>query len=190
MNSKFLSLSVLACVLSIASVSAKQPKKLSIQTIHNGIMEKRGIWKDSSKVAICNLLENIKIAYENKDSDFLEKTFKPVSYITKYKVDEKDRYIAKLKECFRSDEPIEMLIYDYSVAKTVGGETYVIRLYHGYKFKRKKDKGYLFFMVDLNYPQQPEIKIWVWQSKRDPKINSDFGKKSPDYGLFYGGNFN
>ena len=95
-------------VLSAVGASAGEPKKVSLKKIKKVIMSRPSErWSDSSKVGVCRFIENIKTAYENKDSDYLAKTFKSQDYITNYKIEEKDWYINQLKECFKSNNKIK-----------------------------------------------------------------------------------
>ena len=192
MSKKSIVLCVIAFVLCAICASAGQPKKVSMEEVFNTIMTKApGKWNDSARVALCHFVENIKIAYETKDSDYLANTFKFKEYIPrKYKIEERNRYIHQLKECFKSKYKVKVSIYDYDVSKlSYGGELFGINLYYGYKCKKIKDKGYLFVLLDVNNPQDPIVKVWVWQKDRDPQVNSHLEKTARFYGLFSGSNF-
>ena len=184
---------LIACALAIFLASlpihAWEPKKVSMEEIQKYVMSKSS-WKEEEKVSVINFVTSVKNAYENKDSAFLDSTFRKEDYIPNYKIQVKDAYIAKLKDCFKSNHPVKMQIYGYHISKLGGGgSTFSISLCIEYKCKKVKERGYLFGILDVNIPQKPCIRLWVWQKERDPKINDQFPPDDYLYGLFYGGLF-
>lgn len=145
-----------------------------------------GIWSDSSRVALCNFVENIKIAYESKDSAYFENTFKLAEYIPKEIAVERNRYFNQLKECFKSKDKVKIEFNFFYVVRLSHSELYGINLGLGYHCKEMTDQGYLFVLLDVNNPQEPEIKFCVWQKERDPKLTPDYEKDEPFYGLYNG----
>ena len=70
--------------------------------------------------------------------------------------------------CFKSNEYVETRFEDVSVIKMAsGGEIYGIQAKVNYYSRDFGDTGYLSLLVDLNNPDQIQIKYCVWQKEID-----------------------
>lgn len=156
------------------------------------------VWSEPSRVAVMNFLENYKTAYALKRLDYIESIFdddaviivgnvamvqqaerdkdgglkfntKQILKKTKY---DKEQYLRNLKQCFNSNEFINIHFANNDVYKSAtGGEVYGIQIAQDYYSTNYADRGYLFLMVDINNPNEPIIKVRTWQPEKDP----DFG---------------
>ena len=85
-----------------------------------------------------------------------------------YSKNEKAEYLHRLMRCFNRNEYVETGFEDVSVIKMAsGGELYGIQAKVNYYSKSFGDTGYLSLLVDLNNPDQIQIKYCVWQKEID-----------------------
>ena len=88
--------------------------------------------------------------------------------IVVYSKNEKAEYLHRLMRCFNRNEYVETGFEDVSVIKMAsGGELYGIQAKVNYYSKSFGDTGYLSLLVDLNNPDQIQIKYCVWQKEID-----------------------
>lgn len=150
------------------------------------------VWSDYARKILTEFLENYKTAYSLKRLDYLRSVFDDNAVIITGKVvtrptltdvgsqysnnryvqltrQSKEQYLRNLERCFESNEFINIRFAENDVVKAgVGGEVYGIQIKQDYYSSNYGDTGYLFLMVDLNDPEQPIIKVRVWQPERDP----------------------
>ena len=82
------------------------------------------------------------------------------------------RITSNLERCFASNEFINIHFANIEVVKTGrGGEIYGVQIKQDYYSTNYGDSGYLFFLLDLNVPEQLKIAFATWQDELDP----DFG---------------
>ena len=150
-------------------------------------------WGEYARKILTEFLENYKTAYSLKRLDYLRQVFDDNAVIITGKVvtrpegtddagrkylnnkyvqltrQSKEQYLRNLERCFDSNEFINIRFAENDIVKAgVGGEVYGIQIKQDYYSSNYGDTGYLFLMVDLNYPKQPVIKVRVWQPERDP----------------------
>lgn len=157
----------------------------------------KGVWKEDTRRAIIEFLENYKTAYALKRLDYINTVFDDdaviivgnvatrmvankeddggMSYmgnkVIKHNRYTKDQYLQQLKRCFASNEFINIRFANNDVIKLgKGGETYAIQISQDYYSSTYGDKGYLFLMVDINNPQKPQIRLRTWQPEKDPNF--------------------
>ena len=158
----------------------------------------KGIWDERVRVAIMQFLENYKTAYALERIDYLRDIFDDNAVIIvgsvvkntgqrgmnfdenskritrdniRYSHYNKDQYLKKLKECFDSNEFVNIRFANNDVVKQgKGGELYSIQIEQDYYSSNYGDHGYLMLMVDMNDADQPLIKVRTWQPERDPKF--------------------
>ncbi len=151
-------------------------------------------WKESSRMAIVDFLENYQTAFALEKLDYIESIFDNDADIRTVTVIErprrstdgngytnnkilienrytKDSYIKKLRASFASKQYINLRFSDITVDKPgKGEEAYSIQISQEYYSSNYGDKGYLFLFVDLNSPDKPLIKIRTWQPEKDPEF--------------------
>lgn len=158
----------------------------------------KGVWSENARMALMNFLENYKTAYGLKRLDYIRSVFDDDAVIivgnvvrsatlTKDKETgratinnnkiikknryTKDQYLNNLKNCFESNEYINIRFANNDVLKLAkGGELYAIQIAQDYYSSNYGDKGYLFLMVDINDPDKPIIKVRTWQPEKDPNF--------------------
>ena len=166
------------------------------KTAEDDILNK-GVWNQNARIAIMNFLENYKTAYALKRYDYIKSIFdddaiiivgnivkkqnlgKDLSKnrlggdIVKYNRYSKDQYLNNLKQCFASQEFINIHFSNNDIVKANkegAGEVYGIQLEQDYYSATYGDHGYLFLYVDLNDPKSPLIKIRTWQPTKNPDL--------------------
>ncbi len=168
------------------------------RTAEDDILNK-GAWKEDSRFAIMNFLENYKTAYALKRLDYIRSVFdddavifigrmvsrasKTVNMENRAKISQegnkilqrnrltKDEYLKRLEACFKRNEFINIHFADNRVRKLgKGGESYAIEIAQDYYSSTYGDKGYLMLMVDINDPERPLIKLRTWQPEKDPQF--------------------
>ena len=183
------------------------------KTARDDIFQRESPWSEDVRMQIATFLENYKTAFALKRLDYIKSIFDDdaiiiVGHVTKhaskkgenqryidnemvrYTRQDKATYLKNLERSFGSNEFINIRFTDNEVKKMgKGGETYGIQIHQDYYSSTYGDTGYLFLMVDLNEMDAPIIKVRTWQPNRDPKINGNFERDDPYYGLIYGGNF-
>jgi hypothetical protein len=183
------------------------------KTARDDIFQREAPWSEDSRMVIATFLENYKTAFALKRLDYIKSIFDDdaiiiVGHVTKhaqkknenqpfidnemvkYTRQDKATYMKNLEKSFASNEFINIRFTDNTISKMgKGGDTFGIQIHQDYYSSNYGDTGYLFLMVDLNEIDQPCIKVRTWQPNRDPKINGDFDRDDPYYGLIYGGNF-
>lgn len=167
------------------------------KTAEDDILNK-GVWNQEARIAIMNFLENYKTAYALKRYDYIKSIFdddaiiivgnivkkqavgemdrnKLNSDIVKYNRYSKDQYLENLRQCFASQEYINIHFSNNDISKARkdgAGEVYGIQLEQDYHSATYGDHGYLFLYVDLNNPAQPLIKIRTWQPTKNPNLGA------------------
>lgn len=172
----------------------------------------KSAWSENARMTIATFLENYKTAYALKRLDYIESIFddnaiiiigsmppkkKTVEHqpqidnkMVRYTRQSKDQYVRNLRKCFARNNFVNIRFADNDVTKMGrGGETYGIQIKQDYYSEHYGDHGYLFLMVDLNNPDEPNITVRTWQPDRDPNINSTLSRASRDWGLIGPGNF-
>ena len=158
----------------------------------------KGVWSETTRMALMNFLENYKTAYGLKRLDYIRSIFDDdaviivgnmvrsstmtknpetgVATVSNNKILKKnrytkDQYLDKLRMCFNSNEYINIRFANNDVVKLAkGGELYAIQIAQDYYSTNYGDKGYLFLMVDINDPDKPIIKVRTWQPEKDPNF--------------------
>lgn len=167
-------------------------------------------WSETARMTIATFLENYKTAYALERLDYIRSIFdddaiiivgsmlrpkgaakkaadQPLVRYTRYG---KDQFIRHLEECFRRNSFVNIRFADNDVTRMGrGGETYGIQIRQDYYSQTYADTGYLFLMVDLNNPDEPNITVRTWQPERDPNINNRLPRGSRDWGIIGPGNF-
>ena len=166
----------------------------------------KGPWKENTRMAIMNFLENYKTAYALKRLEYIRGLFDDNAVIItavvsnkapmtlkdgnksmsvkgqktiRYNRQTKDEYLRNLARCFNNNEFVNIRFSDNDVIKCgAEGEVYSIQIGQDYYSTNYGDKGYLFLMVDINNPEQPIIKVRTWQPEKDP-----------NFGLYGAGDF-
>lgn len=157
----------------------------------------KGAWDETARKSIMEFLENYKTAYALKRLNYIETIFDDDAVIiignvaTKMVMQKgtdgntliknqqvishnrysKDQYLKQLKNCFLSNEFINIRFASNDVLKLgKGGETYAIQIAQDYYSSSYGDKGYLFLIVDINDPDTPLIRLRTWQPEKDPNF--------------------
>lgn len=161
------------------------------QTATNDIMQ-RGAWTEEARQVIVNFLEAYKSAYSLKRIDYLESIFSNDALIitgsivkssgnkeispsnvahVKYTRQTKEQYMKSLRNCFRSNEFVNIHFGDNIVRRSNSNkDIYGIQIKQDYYSSNYGDTGYLFLMVDLKDPKAPLIHVRTWQPDKDPNI--------------------
>ena len=167
------------------------------KTAEDDILNK-GVWDQNARIAIMNFLENYKTAYALKRYDYIKSIFDDDAIIivgnivkkqqtqtkdiaknriggdiVKYNRYSKDQYLNNLKQCFASQEFINIHFSNNDIVKANkegAGEVYGIQLEQDYYSATYGDHGYLFLYVDMNDPKSPLIKIRTWQPTKNPDL--------------------
>lgn len=168
-----------------------------------------GAWTDSVKMVIVTFLENYKTAFALKRLDYINSIFDENAYIIvghkleqvkkapgdgfglnvvpkyEYARKSKSEYINQLKQCFASNEFVNINFSDNDVQKAAyGGDTFGIQIRQDYYSEHYGDQGYLFLFVDLNDADKPIIKIRTWQPERNPDLTPMLPKSNRDFGIY------
>lgn len=168
-----------------------------------------GAWSDSEKMVIVTFLENYKTAFALKRIDYINSIFDENAYIIvghmleqvkkapgdglglsivpkyEYAQKSKEEYINQLKQCFASNEYVNINFSDNDVQKAAyGGDTFGIQIKQDYYSEHYGDQGYLFLFVDLNDADKPVIKIRTWQPERNPDLTPMLPKSNRDFGIY------
>lgn len=168
-----------------------------------------GAWSDSVKMVIVTFLENYKTAFALKRLDYINSIFDENAYIIvghkleqikkspgdasgfsvvpkyEYAQKSKEEYISQLKQCFASNEFVNINFSDNDVQKAAyGGDTFGIQIRQDYYSEHYGDQGYLFLFVDLNDVDKPVIKIRTWQPERNPDLTPMLPKNNRDFGIY------
>lgn len=168
-----------------------------------------GAWSDSVKMVIVTFLENYKTAFALKRLDYINSIFDENAYIIvghkleqvkkapgdgwgisvvpkyEYAQKSKAKYINQLKQCFASNEYVNINFSDNDVQKAAyGGDTFGIQIKQDYYSEHYGDQGYLFLFVDLNDADRPVIKIRTWQPERNPDLTPMLPKSNRDFGIY------
>lgn len=163
------------------------------------ILYEHSSWSEYARKILIEFLENYKTAYALKRIDYLRQVFRDDALIIVGKVSErpsqnaddeqkyidnkfvqlyrksKEEYMEQLERCFNSNEFINIRFSENDILKAgKGKETYGIQIKQDYYSSNYGDTGYLFLMVDLNDPKQPEISVRVWMPERDPDFDGLF----------------
>jgi len=167
------------------------------KTAEDDILNK-GVWDQNARISIMNFLENYKTAYALKRYDYIKSIFdddaiiivgnivkkqnvggkdmtknKLSNDIVKYNRYSKDQYLSNLRQCFASQEYINIHFANNDIVKANkegAGEVYGIQLEQDYYSATYGDHGYLFLYVDMNDPKSPLIKIRTWQPTKNPDL--------------------
>jgi len=166
------------------------------KTAEDDILNK-GVWNQNARIAIMNFLENYKTAYALKRYDYIKSIFDDDAIIivgnivkkqkqfgeankkvlggdiVKYNRYSKDQYLRNLKQCFASQEFINIHFANNDIVKANkegAGEVYGIQLEQDYYSATYGDHGYLFLYVDMNDSEHPLIKIRTWQPTKNPDL--------------------
>lgn len=150
------------------------------------------------KELISRFLDNYFTAYNCKDFDFIEKMFgedvlmisgKVVNYNTnestninkskiEYVVQNKKQYLAKLRGIFQRNSFINIKIDSVEIIQSEANpKVYGVRLDQYWHVSRKDnvsgycDEGKLFFIIDFDNEEQPEIFVCIWQPFKDANGN-------------------
>lgn len=173
-----------------------------------------GNWSENSRMVIANFLENYKTAFALQRIDYIRDLFDDNAVIVtghvvkkipkksletgkyldneyvEYNRLDKNQYMAKLEQCFDSNEYINIQFTDNDIHKgNTEGEVFGIRLHQNYYSSTYGDSGYLFLLLDITNPDKPTIYVRTWQPERDPNVNAHLPKDHPCYGIFNIGNF-
>lgn len=152
----------------------------------------RGAWTEEARQVIVNFLEAYKSAYSLKRIDYLETIFSNDALIitgtvvksngnkeitpskaehVKYTRQTKEQYMKSLRNCFRSNEFVNIHFGDNIVRRSNSNkDIYGIQIKQDYYSSNYGDTGYLFLMVDLKDPKAPLIHVRTWQPDKDPNI--------------------
>lgn len=166
-------------------------------------------WTDEVKMTIATFLENYKTAFALKRLDYIESIFDDNAYIIvghklrklnkiqgeyngfstsdeyEYSRKSKEEYMKNLKQCFASNEYININFSNNDVMKAArGGDVFGIQIKQDYHSQHYGDQGYLYLFVDLNDKDMPIIKIRTWQPERNPALTPNVSKNNPDFGIF------
>ena len=145
-------------------------------------------WPIPSRMTIIEFLENYKTAYALKRWDYLNEIFDDNALIIVGRVVHrmkrvpgdgvryedmpivrsnrisKQQYMQNLKQCFRSNEFVNIRFSDTNVMKgRPDVDDYGIQLKQDYYSSSYGDTGYLFLRVDINNPKEPIIRVRTWQ---------------------------
>ena len=148
-------------------------------------------WKDDTREQIMEFMENYKTAYCLKRFDYISDIFSDdaviiVGNVTKRKplpgemgrmslqgkdiITEnrytKSEYLRNLKRCFARNEFINIHFTRNEVQyinKIKGKEFFAIQIGQEYNSSTYGDKGYLFLLVNITNPDEPQIQIRTWQ---------------------------
>lgn len=145
-------------------------------------------WPVPSRMTIIEFLENYKTAYALKRWDYLNEIFDDNALIIVGSVVHrlkrvagdgiryedmpivrsnrlsKQQYMQNLKQCFRSNEFVNIRFSDTNVMKgRPDVDDYGIQLKQDYYSSSYGDTGYLFLRVDINNPKEPIIRVRTWQ---------------------------
>jgi hypothetical protein len=151
----------------------------------------RGQWSEAARYTIIHFLETYKTAYALKRLDYIGSIFSNEALIVtgwvvagtgqtemspakpthiKYVRQSKEQYLNSLKQCFASNEYVNIHFAENTVKKSTGKEIYGIQIKQDYFSSSYGDTVYLFLLLDLTEPKQPTVKVRAWQPDLDPTI--------------------
>lgn len=149
-------------------------------------------WTPANQEQLIRFMEYYKTAYCLKDIGFIENVFADNALIivgrvlkpnstsldqmyqklgdkVQYVRQDKQTYIKNLKECFRSNEYINLTFEESSIKKVNGDERiYGIQIAQNWYSSSYSDQGHLFLMLDLTDEQNPKIYVRSWQPEKNP----------------------
>lgn len=163
------------------------------------ILKKKVKWKEETREALVEFLENYKTAYCLKRLDYIKNIFaddaiiivgnvariytqkkngdgnltlkgKEIITLNRYT---KDRYLQHLERCFRNNEFINLRFSKTDIQKLEkdpNQEIICVQLAQDYNSSTYADQGYLFLMIDMTDKETPFIKVRTWQPEPDPKF--------------------
>ena len=109
------------------------------------------------------------IGYVLKEDKPIENMYRKLGDRIKYIRLNKQEYIERLKNVFRSNEFVN-IHFEHNIVKKVNGDDkiYGIQIAQDYYSTNYADKGYLFLMIDLTNEKEPKIYVRSWQPEKNP----------------------
>lgn len=148
-----------------------------------------------SRRKILNYCEYLRMAYINKNIDFLRQVYSDdaliiVGHVVKndhrkgskvayndkvtYSIRSKQKYIERLEATFRANKRIKIAFSDFKIFRhpTVDG-IYGVILRQRYSSDAYSDDGFLFLLWDFRNPSLPQIHVRTWQPKSNVAQEED-----------------
>jgi len=143
------------------------------------------IFADDARIITGHVLKQIKDKNFMDDNNRNKVTFRDG---IKYTEMEKHQYMDQLREVFDNNPFINLTLTDCLVMRLANENMFGINIHQDYFSSTYSDTGFLCLLIDVQNPEQPQIKFRTWQPKRDPSINA----KNPDdpfWGVITGAQF-
>lgn len=152
----------------------------------------RGQWSQDARQTMVHFLETYKTAYALKRLDYIDGIFSQDALIitgtvvkgtgqkemqpakpahVKYTRQTKSQYMKSLKNCFASNEYVNIRFADNTVRRSATKpDIYGIQIKQDYYSSTYGDTGYLFLLIDFEKPDAPLIHVRTWQPDIDPNV--------------------
>ena len=148
-------------------------------------------WNGDARYTMVHFLETYKTAYALKRLDYISSIFSNEALIItgrvvkgtgqtemnpakpahiKYVRQTKEQYIKNLRQCFASNEYVNIHFADNKVRRSNNPNIYGIQIKQDYFSSTYGDTGYLFLLIDFTKPDEPVIHVRTWQPDLDPDV--------------------
>ena len=156
-----------------------------------GDIMNREQWAEFARTTMVHFLETYKTAYALKRLDYISSIFSNEALIItgrvvkgsgqselnpakpahiKYVRQTKEQYIKNLRQCFASNEYVNIHFADNKVRRSNNPNIYGIQIKQDYFSSTYGDTGYLFLLIDFTKPDEPIIHVRTWQPDLDPDV--------------------
>lgn len=161
------------------------------QAAVNDVMN-RGQWSETARYTMIHFLETYKTAYALKRLDYISSIFSNEALIVtgwvvagtgrtemspakpthiKYIRQSKEQYINSLKQCFASNEYVNIHFAENTIRRSnANPNIYGIQIKQDYFSSTYGDTGYLFLLIDFTKAEEPLIHVRTWQPDLDPTV--------------------
>ena len=161
------------------------------QVAASDIMD-RGQWSEAARHTMVHFLETYKTAYALKRLDYISSIFSNEALIItgrvvkgtgqmelnpakpahiRYVRQTKEQYIKSLRQCFASNEYVNIRFADNSIRRSNSNPNiYGIQIKQDYFSSTYGDTGYLFLLIDFANTEEPVIHVRTWQPDLDPNV--------------------
>ena len=150
------------------------------------------LWSEDDRHTVVHFLETYKTAYALKRLDYISSIFSSEALIItgrvvkgtgqteispskpahiKYVRQTKEQYIKNLRQCFASNEYVNIRFADNIVRRPSDHPNLCgIQIKQDYFSSTYGDTGYLFLLIDFAKPDEPVIHVRTWQPDLDPNV--------------------
>lgn len=148
---------------------------LTILAQNNSVYNLPSSWSEDTKKMCTEFLDNYKSAYREKNIDFFRQIFSDdVLIIDENDIisNKKNYQLNKLDVLFRCKGLVDIRYINCEILRLEikkDKELYSFQIWQEFCTPKKKEKGYLFMMVDMTNHMRPQIIIHTWQPNEENK---------------------